>query len=136
MAKIVGLGEWFPATIRTNDAWSPEIVETFKTHLQRELVDVLDKQTDNMDPYSAEGFKSEADDPFVGSVQRYVADDSLHSYEAEIFAAQNAIKNSGVDPRKIGAVYSWAVTPDIVNLTMAARIGLLASGLLDRRSQA
>jgi 3-oxoacyl-[acyl-carrier-protein] synthase-3 len=123
MAKIIGLGEWFPSTVRTNDAWSPELVEKFQSHLQRELVDVMGKKVDDMDSFSLAGFQSEANDPFVGTVQRYVADDSTASYEAEVFAANVAIKNSGIDPAKINAVYSWAVTPDIVNLTMATRIG-------------
>lgn len=122
MAKIIGLGEWFPDTVRTNADWSPELVKTFAEHLQRELVDIVDSEM-NTDQYSAEGFKSEMTDPFVGSVERRVAEFDFPSYEAEILAAEDAIQKAGIDRKEIGVIYSWSVIPDIVNLNAASLIG-------------
>lgn len=119
MAKIISLGEWFPSTVRKNNEWSQEIVESFQKHMQRELVDVLDENPFNIDQYSLEGFKSEINDPFVGSVERRVADENMASHEAETLAGIDAVKKAGIDPLDIEGLYIWSLTPDIPNMTCA-----------------
>jgi 3-oxoacyl-[acyl-carrier-protein] synthase-3 len=113
MAKIIGLGEWFPDKVRTNSAWSPELVSAFEKHLYRDLMDVVDKSESKMDPISEENFKREMLDPFVGTIERRVADDNTHSYDGEIAAAELAIQESGIDPKLIGACFSYSFFMDI-----------------------
>ena len=121
MAKIIGLGEWFPSTIRTNAAWSPELIDTFKKHLERALLDIVSADS-KMDPISEENFGREMSDPFVGTIERRVVNPTDKSYDAEIAAAEMAIKESGIDPTLIGACYSYSFFSDMPHLTCAAHI--------------
>lgn len=119
MAKIIGLGEWFPNKIRINSDWSKEIVEAFKASRQRELVDVFDDNNSNIDLYSKAGFQSEANDPFMGTKERRIAESHIPSSLAEAFAGEEAIAQAGIKAKDIGAVYSWAAIPDIPSLNSA-----------------
>lgn len=121
MAKIIGIGEWFPATVRTNAAWSPELIATFKKHLERDLLDVVSEDS-KMDPISEANFGREMPDPFVGTIERRVVGPNDRSYDAEIAAAEMAIKESDIDPAQIGACYSYSFFSDMPHLTCAAHI--------------
>lgn len=124
MAKILGLGEYFPSTVRLNSDWSDEVVGAFKLSRQRELVDVFD-ETSNIDEYSRAGFKSEANDPFLGAVERRIAEASFTSYQAETIAALMALTSANVDPKDVNALYSWAAIPDVPSITSGPLIAHL-----------
>lgn len=123
MAKIISLGEYIPDNIRRNEDWSPEMVESFKHHLSRELVDVQSEADLNLDPYTLEGFKEEAGDPFLGGIERRIAPIEVTTLDGELAAAKMAVKNSGIDPTKIGVVYSGSTIAEVPNCPLAYKIG-------------
>jgi 3-oxoacyl-[acyl-carrier-protein] synthase III len=116
MAKILGLGQHLPHHIRFNSDWDPKVVDAFKISRQRELIDVFDEKS-NLDEYSRAGFKSEADDAFLGAVERRIAPDDFPSFKAEILAGNLALLDAGVDPKDVNALYSWAAIPDVPSIT-------------------
>lgn len=54
----------------------------------------------------------EADDPFLGVKERRVASEEIGSIDAEVFAAEQALTDAGVEPSGIDAVISYALVPD------------------------
>src|ERR1700685_1824394 len=108
-ASILGLGQWLPETIRTNDAW-PVGFGARETRDAGDadralLTDVRAGQSDELcDRITARYVALEAGDPFVGSKRRRVAGDSVTSVEAETHAGRAALEDAGVDPKDIGLV--------------------------------
>jgi len=123
MAKIVGLGEYIPDNIRKNEDWSPELVKSFEEHLSRELVDVNSEGYQNLDPYTLQGFKQEAGDPFLGGIERRIAPDGITAFDGELAACRMALKNAGLSPKDVGVILSGTTVPEIPNFPLAYRIG-------------
>ncbi|MCA9633048.1 MAG: hypothetical protein KC766_35595 [Myxococcales bacterium] len=120
-ARISGLGEWYPDTIRENSDWPLEFVERAKKSSQRELVDVPIED----DPREALGKRylaAEASDPFLGARQRRVAPAEVDSCLAESKAGAAALADAGVAPDQVDVVMSWAAVPDRVVPPSAPRV--------------
>jgi len=127
MAKIIGLGRYFPEHIRKNEDWSPELIESFKDHLKRELLDITDHGlAEKLDQFSLDNIQKDKSDVFLGAVERRVIDNNQPSYEIEMEAAQMAIGQAGVDVKDIGAVFSYSFMPDRIRLSSA---GIIAEKL-------
>lgn len=122
MAKIIGMGEWFPSQIRVNADWGPDLLVSFEKHLERVLLDLIDEKSSHADPVSEEHLKKEMLDPFVGTTARRVADTNTPSYEGEIAAAEMAIAEAGIDPTQISACYSYSFFLDMPSMSCAPHI--------------
>ena len=114
MAKIIGLGSWFPATVRKNSDWDEATVKSWEKHNQRALADATKvDETVVLDKWTTQGFQAEVGDPFVGTVERRVAAQEK-AWDAETEAAKIAIQQSGIDPQHIDVVLSYSFVPDMV----------------------
>lgn len=123
MAKIVGLGQYIPDNIRRNDDWSPEMIESFQAHMNRELIDVRSEEYQGLDAYTLEGCKLEAGDPFLGCLERRIVSPTTTAFEGELHAAKMALTNAKIVPSKIGAVFSGTTVPEVPNFPLAYKIG-------------
>lgn len=111
-ARVSGVGQWLPETVRDNSAWPAEFVTRARASDQRELVDVEGSFENAADRIAARYFASEARDPFLGSKRRRVAPKEMTAPEAEALAAEAALADAGVDARDIDVVFSWAAVPE------------------------
>ncbi len=112
-AAILGMGRWLPATVRTNSAWPSDFAAQAAASAHRELADVrVSGRGDEVDAIVAEYLASEEGDPFLGSKERRVADDSMTSREAEASAAEAALADARVAASEIDVVLSWSLVPD------------------------
>lgn len=110
-AFIKGLGAWYPDNVRGNDAWPAEFAEAGHEKGDRTFNDIpeaLDEAAHITTRYLLE----EASDPFLGTVERRIADEDTTSVAAEVFAASRALEDAGLRPDQIDAVISYAVVPD------------------------
>lgn len=113
-ACILGMGQWLPEAVRTNDAWPPEFVEASARRAgERVLVDVPEGEVGDLcDRIVAQHLAAERGDPFMGTSRRRVADDEMTSRQAEALAAQAALDDAGISGKDVDMVVSWALVPD------------------------
>ena len=112
---ILGMGQWLPETVRTNDAWPAEFVQAhaaraaavgdFGAIRSRDHGDAVDQLVAR---YAA----PEAHDPFLGIRRRRAADKKMTARSAEIEAARAAIEDAGIDPRDVSMVLSSTAVPE------------------------
>src|SRR6266581_3010972 len=80
----------------------------------------------------AKHLAEEKDDPFLGGVERRIAEPGASSADAEAEAALRALADAGENAANVDAIFSWALTVDaacaspVSQLTLAA--GLIESG--------
>ncbi len=120
-AHILGLGEWLPRTIRTNDDWPEAFLTRSRATQPRELVDI-EVDDDPREALSREYLRAEADDPFLGATQRRIAPDDVDACLAESFAGKAALADAAIDPDEVDVVMSWAAVPDRVVPPSAPRV--------------
>ncbi len=113
-AHIVGLGVVFPERVRTNDDWPAEFVEKQRLVGDRTLLDIP-QAADEAGRISARFLAQEARDPFLGAVERRIADASTTAVEVEVEASRRALLDANLDPVDIDYVISWSVVPDRVS---------------------
>lgn len=125
-AAILGLGQWLPETIRENSAWPGGFSGLAAASTDRELADAPPLSPDDrLDAIVARHIAPELSDPFLGSVRRRVADESISACEAEAGAARAAIEDAGIDAKDIDVVLSWAVVPDWPSPPSAPKVAQL-----------
>lgn len=125
--SIIGLGTWFPHTTERNDAWPEEFVQRWQSKRgDRTLLDIP-QADDETGRISRAYLEAEASDPFLGAVERRVADDSTTSADAQVRAAEAALADAGLSPTELDAVLSYDAVPDHPVICggneVAARIG-------------
>lgn len=123
-AKIAGLGRWLPETIRNNADFPAEFRVNFeKRQGDRTLVDVpTDGEPDRHRQIVTRCLAEEADDPFLGGLERRIAEPGQSSAEAETLAAHAALADAGVDAHEVDAIFSWALVPDRLMPSNACRV--------------
>ncbi len=110
---IVGLGQWLPETVRTNDAWPKVFAEAHADRTHAEFSSVRTNAAgDDIDKLVARHVLPEVSDPFLGAKRRRVAKAGMTAHEAETHAARAALEEAGIDPRDVGAVLSSTAVPD------------------------
>src|SRR5438094_186665 len=108
--RITGLGQWFPDKVRRNSDWPEEFsAASRRRHGDRTLVDVGTREGRAL---VAKYLEPEKDDPFLGGVERRIAEPTASSAEAEASAAHLALSDAGKSPGDIDAIFSWALVPD------------------------
>ncbi len=130
-SRIAGLGCWFPERIRTNSEWPAAFrASSLGRQGDRTLVDVTsDEQRDPTLRIVSRYLAEEEGDPFLGALERHVADDATTSSQAEAFAGAAALADAGVAASQVDAIFSWALVPDRLMPSNACRVGqLLGAG--------
>jgi 3-oxoacyl-[acyl-carrier-protein] synthase-3 len=107
-ATILGAGEYRPARVRRNDFW-PSDFGAGRPHV---LTEITRAQGDPCAEIVQRHLQSELGDPFMGTRERRVADDTLSSHEAQALAARAALDDAGLEPNEIDYVLSYALTPE------------------------
>ena len=110
-AHVIGLGAYLPPQVRTNDEWPSDFATRGRADGDRTLVDIP-VGLDQAGRISAEYLRAEAADPFLGSVERRIAPDTMTSAESEVLAAEQALSDAGVRADQLDYVISWAIVPD------------------------
>lgn len=122
-ARVAGLGEWYPETVRENSEWPEEFVEASRRRRgDRALVDVPSAHEERAQRISARYLSAEGSDPFLGSKRRRVASPDELPSDGETRAARAALDEAGIDPSDVDVIMSWAVIPDQLSPTNAVRV--------------
>src|SRR5580658_1345626 len=125
-AAILGMGEWWPDTIRTNDAWPKDFGAQAAASAHRELADVrVATRGDPCEAIIARHLAAEANDPFLGTKRRRLADDSITAVEAERLASIAALSDAKVDPADIDVILSYSAVPDRPIPASGCKVGQL-----------
>ena len=125
-AAIVGMGEFRPPTVRTNDAWPVDFAARVAASTRTELTDVkAGTSSDPCDAIVARHLASEEGDVFLGSKRRRVADSSMNACDAEALAARSALDDAGISAEAVDVVLSWAAVPDRPTPPSAPRVAHL-----------
>jgi 3-oxoacyl-[acyl-carrier-protein] synthase-3 len=110
---IVGLGEWVPEGVRENGAWPAEFSAIQAARAGAEFTSIpVSDDGDEIDRLVLAHVASEANDPFVGSKRRRVAEDSMTAHAAEALAARAALEDANIEPHTIDVVLSATAVPD------------------------
>jgi len=121
-ATISGMDTWLPATVRTNETWPLEFIEAARARGDRTLVDIPQRDLDECDRICARYLVEEGADPFIGAVERRVAQPHEAAWYGEAEAGRAALEDAGVDPMDVDAVISWALVSDRAGLPSATRV--------------
>jgi 3-oxoacyl-[acyl-carrier-protein] synthase-3 len=126
-SAILGMGEWWPETIRENSAWPADFGRRDGAH--QDMSAYRDFQAgkggDPCDAITARHLAVEAGDPFAGSTHRRVADADMTACEAEARASRAALADAHVNAEDIDYVLSWALVPERVTPPSATRVAHL-----------
>ena len=122
-ARISGLGQWFPDTVRTNADWPQSFSKQAATRQgDRILVDIATQGEDRIPGIVRRHLEAEAGDPFLGARERRFAPSNLNSSEAEARAAEAALADAGLAADEVDAIFSWAILPDRPMPSNACRV--------------
>jgi 3-oxoacyl-[acyl-carrier-protein] synthase III len=125
-AAILGMGQWLPETIRTNDAWPKDFGAHAAASAHRELADVrVATRGDPCEAIIARHLAAEANDPFLGTKRRRLADDSITAVEAERLASIAALADARVDPSDVDVILSYSAVPDRPIPASGCKVGQL-----------
>jgi 3-oxoacyl-[acyl-carrier-protein] synthase-3 len=124
-ARIAGLGQWLPPTIRENSAWPPEFALRARASETRELVEIDVREFTEADRIAHRYFESEANDPFLGTTRRRVAPADATAPQAEAEAARAALADAALSPSDIDVIVSWAAVPERIVPPSAPLVGHL-----------
>lgn len=125
-ARIAGLGQWFPERVRYNSEWPAEFRERSRLRQgDRALVDVPSGDQSVTQRLVSRYLAEEDGDPFLGSLERRIADSKLTSCEAEARAGLAALQDAQLDASDVDAIFSWALVPDRLMPNNACRVGEL-----------
>jgi 3-oxoacyl-[acyl-carrier-protein] synthase III len=125
-AAIVGIGEYRPTAVRTNDAWPHDFAARVAASTRTELTDVMaGSTTDLCDVLVARHLAREAGDVFLGATRRRVADPSMSACDAEALAARSALADAGIAAADVDVILSWAAVPDRPTPPSAPRVAHL-----------
>jgi 3-oxoacyl-[acyl-carrier-protein] synthase-3 len=129
-AALLGLGEWLPENVRTNDFWPEEVVAKWRERA-KESAASADEALASVPEQLGGGVVAryvagERRDPFLGTQRRHIAGANEKSYETSARAARAALLDGGVEPRDVSVVLSFEAVPDRPAMTGAAKIAELS----------
>jgi 3-oxoacyl-[acyl-carrier-protein] synthase III len=125
-AAIVGMGEFRPPNVRTNDAWPADFAARVAASIRTELTDIeAGTSADLCDRVVARHLESEHGDVFLGARRRLVFDASMTACDAEAIAARGALAEANMPAADVDVVLSWAAVPDRPTPPSAPRVAHL-----------
>jgi 3-oxoacyl-[acyl-carrier-protein] synthase III len=122
VAKIVGIGAYYPDQILTNDVWPADFGKGERRGDDRTFNDIPPAQDLQAERITARHLAAEALDPFLGCERRHIADEQMTSSEAEAIAARAALENAGISADEVDMLISYAMVPDAVAPPHACRV--------------
>ncbi len=129
-AFISGIGAYYPANVRKNDAWPPEFAASGQARGDRTFNDIP-QAIDEAARITTRYLLEEEKDPFLGALERRVADDHMTSVTAEVLAAKRALADAALSPAQVDVVLSYSVVPDRITPAsgpaVAAELGIEAA---------
>ncbi len=111
---IIGLGIFLPEKVRTNAWWPDHLVEKFSRKANRPFFapEFGREQACREDAIQLEEMAKIHGDTFEGTRERRVADERMPTSEMEYLALREAALNSGISPRAIELIVSYACPSD------------------------
>lgn len=109
---IVGIGSWLPDQVRRNDAWPASFAQRDHAEGERTFNDIPPSEDPISAAILARDLMLEAHDPFLGAVERRVADAGVSAAEAETRAARAALEDAGIPGSRVDLVLSYSIVPD------------------------
>lgn len=112
------MGRAMPPTIRRNEDWPKDFVDSLINHEKRGKADPYRGVTggsakqQHFDPIISKQMKRWAEDPFRGSKERRVIGKDEKPSKYELAAAQEAMKNAGVDPSEVDMLLLHSMVSD------------------------
>ena len=122
VAKIVGIGAYYPDRVLTNDAWPADFGKRERHGDDRTFNDIPPAQDLHAERITARHLAAEALDPFLGCERRHIADEQMTSSEAEAIAARAALDDAGMSANEVDMLISYAMVPDVVAPPHACRV--------------
>jgi 3-oxoacyl-[acyl-carrier-protein] synthase-3 len=121
-AGILGLGTYLPATVRTNDWWSPDIVAKWSERmaLQATRSEPVAASLSPGQKITLAAMGEYATDPFRGSMQRRIMPADMTGSEMEARACREAIERAGIKPEEIDVILTNSPGPDRLLVNNAA----------------
>lgn len=110
-AYISGIGAWYPKQVRRNSDWPVEFAESGKAAGDRTFNDIPES-LDEAARVTTRYLREEECDPFLGVLERRVADERTSAVDAEVFAARRALGDAELAASDIDVVLSYSVVPD------------------------
>ena len=112
--SIVGIGTWLPPRVKTNAEWPESFSQRDHAKGDRTFNDIPPSEDLRAAEITARDLAKEAEDPFLAAKYRRVADDSVSSAQAEVYAAQAALDDAGILGSEVDLVLSNALVPERV----------------------
>jgi 3-oxoacyl-[acyl-carrier-protein] synthase-3 len=110
--SIVGIGTWLPTKIRTNDAWPASFGTGSHARGDRTFNDIPPPEDPVAAAILARDLATEATDPFLGAVERRVAEPTARADEVEAIAALAALAEASIAPSDVDVVLSQSIVAD------------------------
>lgn len=121
-ARIAGIGQWIPTATRSNLEWPAQFARIAKESCSRELVDADPQTTCRAEEIALRYMAREAGDPFLGAVERRIADSGMSAPEAETLAAYAALEDAHCSASEIDVILSWAAVPERISPPSATKV--------------
>lgn len=118
---IAGIGVWYPEEVRKNDAWPKKLAHQSAIAEDRTFNDIPRALGDAAE-ITQRYLEIEANDPFLGVLERRVAAEHISAVDAETDAAKMAVEDAGIDPSEIDAVISYSNVPDRISPASAGSV--------------
>jgi 3-oxoacyl-[acyl-carrier-protein] synthase-3 len=122
-AGIWGLGTYLPPTVRKNDWWPTDVVDSWRARLAKRFTNL--DGIENLAPGAKlvlEATARYANDPFEGAVERRVVDDDMPSTDMGVHAARDAMAHAQVTAADIDFLLVQSMVPDYHNTPDGCRI--------------
>lgn len=132
-ATILGMGEWRPSTKRVNSDWPAELVDVWRARAAAHAAVAQEAgidgsalthrpDVDTADRLSATGYAKDAEDVFLFTKERCVADPKTTAIDAAVLAGSDALRDAGLDPTDVHLVVCWDAIPDRPGCPAAPKI--------------
>ena len=128
---IVGMGIALPEQVRTNDWWPSEFVSQHAERAKRDFMTQSDSPTADIDPEVVRHAGPLHADPFRGTRERRVLEDSHNPSDLEATAADRALDSAHVRRDEVDLLLIYSLLPDypapLNHALVAAKLGLSES---------
>lgn len=121
-AAISGIGVWYPAEIRGNDAWPRKLAHVGGAVADDRTFNDIPRGLGDAAAITEKYLELEAGDPFLGVRERRIASEDISSIDAETEAAGRALADAELSPEQIDAVLSYSNVPDRISPASAGAV--------------
>ncbi|MEO0461371.1 MAG: 3-oxoacyl-[acyl-carrier-protein] synthase III C-terminal domain-containing protein [Myxococcota bacterium] len=120
---ILGIAAVLPPTVRTNDYWSQELIESWSAKLR------FDESPSDEPRFETEGqqimfdaMKDAVGDPFHGVRERRIAAPGTRPSDLEVSAGKNALDDASIEPKDVDVLLVASAVSDFLVLPNAPKV--------------